>query len=435
MSAATIEDKIFRRWSIRDSELFAEALNEAIISSENKLDNSSPKHDPLTSFTFVASLSLAGTAGCIAPACRAGRAQVLSRYAALYADKVIAPMQLLDPHRSGRRNPTEEFDFRRTIAGTVLSIHEMRPAIEAGMIDIVTPQLHFCQDCGDAALRKMHRIEKAADRLAKANLNRFSLTYEGPAPRPFFTIRGPVEYCEHGGFGRMFNRFPTWLSKSHRAQVGIPLPDSVVRKSRIVDHLFRMIGAEVSLQEFLGFRYDAKTLTTNPGELSLLSELDPAKGTYRNFTTSLSRITHSIPLMGDITLSKAIRIRKQEGDAFLVYRTALTEVMKEVMKADEVLDESKASQIVGDILRPQVDRLRQLARSERKRATTKAGYRLAFAGAILSLGLFRGLLPAEYSALGSATALAGLVDSLAELRADPTTVRNQNFYYLLRLTQ
>lgn len=86
---------------------------------------------------------------------------------------------------------------------------------------------------------------------------------------------------------------------------------------------------------------------------------------------------------------------------------------------------------MSDILEPEVARLRQIEGSERKRASTKAAFRLALAGAVLRLGLFRGLPPSEYAAMGSATALWSLVDSLAELRANPDVVRNENFYFLL----
>lgn len=70
----------------------------------------------------------------------------------------------------------------------------------------------------------------------------------------------------------------------------------------------------------------------------------------------------------------------------------------------------------------------------RRNAAKKAGVQLALAGAVLSLGVFKGLLPSEFAALGAAS-IVGLVDSLAELRANPSAVRNQNFCFLLRVTQ
>ena len=59
---------------------------------------------------------------------------------------------------------------------------------------------------------------------------------------------------------------------------------------------------------------------------------------------------------------------------------------------------------------------------------------MAFAGTILTLGLFKGLLPSEYAALGSAAVLKELFDSLAELKAHPAAITNHNFYFLFRLT-
>lgn len=371
-----------------------------------------------------------------APPCRATRAQTLARYAALYADKVIAPVPLINPHVHGRpSNSNEEFDLRLDMAGNVLSIHEMRPTIEAGLVEIITRELHFCPDCIAKALGGHRRISAAAQRLANKTRSQFSMSYRPASSAAIFTVHGPADYCDHGEFARLYYRIPSWLPRAYRTKTGIPVPPSVLKKSRVIDDHFQAIGSQVALQEFLTFRYGAKTLTTNPGELSFLAQLDPAGGFQRNKAASLARIAHFVPLMGDIPVAKAVRIRTQESDAFLVYRRALDRVIREQLERTGIISEKEAAELIADVLEPEIAKLRQLAANERKKATTKAGTRLAFAGALLTLGLFRGLLPSEYAAMGSAAALAGLVDSLAELRANPGAVRNNNFYFLLRLTQ
>jgi hypothetical protein len=368
-----IDDVIFRRWSLTEIERLNEELYGVVDSLEEEIRNSIAEEDPLGEFNFVASLSLSGAAGCIEPHCRARRAETLGRYAALYADRVIAPMPLVNPVQYKRpKTPEDEVSLRLLTVGTILSIHAMRPALDAGMVELIIPVLHFCPNCNADALGRMDRISAAALRLANANRRQFSAVYEGPSPFPRVTVHGPSEYCEHEEFGRLYYHVPAWLPKSYVKRNQVRLSAALLRKSKIVDELFRKISSQVTLQEFLGFRYNAKTVTTNPGELALLSQLDPAQGIHKKATASLAWIAHVIPMMEGVSLASAVRVRREEGDAFLVYRKALTQALGEVMKVGTALSEKQAQEIVSHILRPEVAKLRVVEASERRRAKTRA---------------------------------------------------------------
>jgi len=140
-----------------------------------------------------------------------------------------------------------------------------------------------------------------------------------------------------------------------------------------------------------------------------------------------------LPLFAEANLEKAIRIRREEPDTFLVYRRALGELLQEVISSGSQISGRRIVEMSADLLQPELAKLRELANSVKRKAKSKARMRLALAGAVLSLGLFKGLLPSEFAALGGASIL-GLVDSLGELRTSNDTVRNENFYFLLRLT-
>ncbi len=423
-------------WSLSEVEAFFEELYEETVAEEGVFRSAASDDDPLTAFNFVASTALGGGGGCCALDCRIQRAQLVARYAVLYADRVIVPMEFLNPrdHPRPKRSMDERL-LRYDLTGTLLVIHEMRPAIEAGLIAVVNPELHFCAECASKALKRIGRINRSAQRLADETRNQFSMTFLGGDPLPHFSVRGPSEYCEHGGFIRVSDHAPAWLPKSYRAKANARLPETILRRSKIVEEVFRDVASEVVMQEFFSYRYNSKALTSNPGELALLSRLNPDSGRHARVTTSLSRVTHVIPLMEDISLAKAVRIRNQERDSFLVYRKALSVTLSEMLKSENIVTERRAGEIVSEVLEPEIAKLRGLANEMRTKSVRKAGLRLAFAGAILTLGFFRGLLPAEFSALGSAAALTGLVDSLAELRANARATRNQNFHFLLRLTQ
>lgn len=429
-----VEASILDGWPIKQVEAFGERLYQSVRGIQDALNSSTDPGDPLAAFNFAASLSMSGEAACCEHGCRRIRAQLLARYAALYADLVVAPLPIVDPrhyHRSN--NLANEDDFRSSLAGTVLCIQEMRPAIEAGLVAVVTPDIYLCPHCAPREIRNNRRIGKAARELANWNKSRFTVAYEGPLP--IFHVKGPDEFLEHGEIWRLFKAFPHWFPQSYRHKSQVVLPRSMVDRSKIIDTQFEMLRGVVTLQEFFAFRYQAKALTTNPGELALLSKLNPANGIYSRATSSLSRISHVIPMMHDVPLATVIRVRREEGDAFVVYRKALTTMLREVVDSPGILTEKRASEIVSDVLEPEVARLRNLEHSLRTAAVKKACYRLAFAGAIVTMGLYRGLLPSEYAAIGSAAALGGLVDSLADMRTKSSALRNDNFYFLLRLAR
>src|SRR6185437_13116225 len=378
--------------------------------------------------TFVSSLSLSGTSGCAEIGCRARRAATLARYAALYADLVIAPIQIADPHHTPRaRSAREEDDFRYQTAGTVLCIRELGPVIDAGLARVIAPELYFCPGCKERAAARVRRVRVEARKLASRNRRSFSIACVRDAPTTV-RIRGPQEYCEHPEFFRIFPKRPEWLPNLGDPD-GTNLPPRVLRNSKIVDGVFSKIAGDVVLQEFLGSRYDA-AITSNPGELALLSRLNPSDSVYSRAASALAHITHTLPLFAEANLEKAIRIRREEPDTFLVYRRALGELLQEVISSGSQISGRRIVEMSADLLQPELAKLRELANSVKRKAKSKARMRLALAGAVLSLGLFKGLLPSEFAALGGASIL-GLVDSLGELRTSNDTVRNENFYFLL----
>lgn len=428
-----IYDRIFRRWDVPTVEKFLDRLYQEASLSDARVREGSAENAALESFTFVASSSVMGQGGCSEAGCRSGRAELLARYAALYTDKVVVPVELVDPHRSERpKTPAAEFELRNWTLGTVLCLHAMRPVIDAGLVAIVPPELHFCRDCAAHALRKIRRVSRAANNLALANMQRFSVTYNAKLPVPVFTVHGPSEFCEHGRFAVAFFETPAWLPKSCASKGEVLLSSATLKRSKLVHGLFERIGLQVAIQQFLNGRYKAKTITTHPGELTLLSTLDPSTGRFNRAATSLARLTHSIPLMGAIPLARAVRIRREENAAFLVYRKALTDTVSRLIDGQRVLTESQAAEVVAEVLEPELAKLRQIEEGEKRRARRKAGMRMAFAATLLTLGLFKGLQPLEYAALGAA---AGLADTVGDIARGSGSAESKDLYFLLRLTQ
>src|SRR6185437_15461136 len=265
-----IRESLLEKWSVKRIEDLIGAIYEAAVSDDAlQRRREQDAEAGLGASTFVSSLSLSGTSGCAEIGCRARRAATLARYAALYADLVIAPIQIADPHHTPRaRSAREEDDFRYQTAGTVLCIRELGPVIDAGLARVIAPELYFCPGCKERAAARVRRVRVEARKLASRNRRSFSIACVSDAPTTV-RIRGPQEYCEHPEFFRIFPKRPEWLPNLGDPD-GTNLPPRVLRNSKIVDGVFSKIAGDVVLQAFLGSRYDAKSITSNPGELALL---------------------------------------------------------------------------------------------------------------------------------------------------------------------
>jgi hypothetical protein len=426
-------NETIRRLSIPKLEELHEKLREALL-DEKHLASNQPAEDQLGSFKFLASLSFSGVDGCIAPPCRAAQARTLAAYAALYADNVVVPLPL-EQNEHIANDEWSEVHLRLSLIGTLLSIWEMRPAIDAGLIELTAPELHFCQECAAKAMRELKRVDAAAKRMARIREGEFSLTYDCSRSSPRIGIHGPTDVVEHGEIFQVLRQPPEWAPKARRPTCVTTLSKSRVRQSRVVERLFQRIGYRVGLQQLLAARHDAKTLTSSPGELALLENLDEQGERASRIATSLSRITHNLPLLGGISVASAVRLRHEEGEAFDVYRKALRDLVGSLVEDSNILSESKAAEIVGDVLQPELAKLQQLQQSSFLKFAKQARTWLLASAALLTLGFTGGLTAEEMAILTAGACLPGLIGSLAGLQSASESIRNQNFYYLLRLTQ
>jgi hypothetical protein len=385
-------------------------------------------NDSLAPFNFIASSTLSGLSGCREWTCRMRRSELLARYAALYSDTLVIPWRLRLP---------EDFeaseDFRYELVGAILSVLEMRPVIEAGIIRFVLPEFHFCNDCASTALHKIDSVREATKRTRHAHEASFYAEVDKTrASRPRkFSLNGPEDYVEHGGIVIELHKAPSWAPPGLRGR----LPKRLLRKSGLVDYIFDQIAKDLIFHQLCTAKYDAKLLTALPGEAEILSRLSLQDKSTSSAASLCARLTHEVPLMSDVPISRVLKIRKEEPTAFLEYRLALSGIMKEYVEDRKAVNKIEARQIFENRLLPELIRLRRDVETHRRKVRKKSAAAAAVTMLVVTLGLTAGLHASEFAAIGSGTLMGGLAALLGEVSSEPDTVRNHQLYFLLKLAK
>jgi hypothetical protein len=287
-------------------------------------------------------------------------------------------------------------------------------------------------------------ISKIAHILYLENEGRFAVYGQPPEDNedewPSFKIEGPHEFLEHGHVLIDIYEIPDWLRGWRRLSQERKLSKATVRKSHLVAEIFNELAKDVAIEQVLGLKYDAKYLTNLPGEALVLSRFSSQDEYFAHCRNVLcAELTHVVPLLDDLPIRTILRVRADEHDAFIQYRAALNKIVSDYIKQRKVVGRKEAKEIYSDILLPEVLKLSTEARAVRRSTIKRATMKTLIAAGVIGVGVFGGFLPAQLADVIKAVGGVGLARELGEafssIEKNPTQIRNNNFYFLLRLSQ
>jgi hypothetical protein len=151
-------------------------------------------------------------------------------------------------------------------------------------------------------------------------------------------------------------------------------------------------------------------------------------------------LAHSLPLLGDLPIATLLRIRRQERDSFLRYRSALELMLTDLANRQKRIGKREIRQLFKERIEPQLLRMKSELRGEGHRQRRRIVGGLGTLAATVALGAFGGALPMLVKAsLAAAGSMVGgrLLSRAAEATCEHgVTLKERNdFYFLLRLTQ
>jgi hypothetical protein len=413
-----------------------EKLYAIIFEKQQTVEERAKVIDP---FSFLASASLRGQATCSSYFCRMTKFDFLARYAALYADRVTFPLPLT--HSSKLSTVGEAKD---ELSYSALMLLRLRPLVDAGLIVPVVMRSSHCVHTVKWATEMTELVCKVSDDAAIELQKHFRVIYQtaekSETGRSTVFIEGPEDFLEHGGGVLLVNDEKSWRPKAGRfdrdGKVEIRGPKKIVA----IRWIFDQIANDTTFYLAYGRTHDTRYLTDRPGETLLLDWITGDEEVAASSVAMNAYLTHSLPLLGDLPIAGLLRIRRDERDSFLRYRSALERILNDVANKKKRASKREIREIYKKCIEPEVLRMKSELYQEQRRQRRRVVGGLGTLAATVALGAFGGIVPVLVKAsLALAGSMVGgrLLSKAAEATCEHgATLKEKNdFYFLLRLTQ
>jgi hypothetical protein len=235
------------------------------------------------------------------------------------------------------------------------------------------------------------------------------------------------------------NDAPSWTEEL-RVSPGkkLRLNPEFVRKHDLISHVFDSIAEDVTLQQFLASTLKCKYLANFPAEAQFLSGLSGRTGEVKLDT--VAQLAHRLPILRELPITTLLRLRADEGDAFLLYRAALEKAASESFGTHSTISQQDADELYNSILCPELIRLRAKLKAAQRQKGAAALLKTGVTAAVtVAVGAFSGLLPVKLAEWAGTVAGINVVRDVIETAFSVQTtdpeVRNHDFYFLLRASE
>jgi hypothetical protein len=389
-------------------------------------------------FSFLASASLRSDAACEEISCRVTKLDTLARYTALYANEVTVPLPLDDPSRVGADRA------RVLLRNSCLTMSRLRPLIDAGFATPAVMKSFHCEHTIDWVREMIDLTHAVAQNEARSMINEFRVTYQlpekSPSGRSTVYIDGPSDFMEHGGGVVTFDEGSSWRLKTWRFDREGKTEIKGNKKLFFVNRIFNQIANDTTFYLAYGRLRSARYLTDLRGEAFLLEGLTHDEELAANNKAMNSFLTHTVPLLGDLSIDSLIRIRLEERDSFGKYREALNKVLRTLAQSKKRIGQHEIREMFKEVIEPELLGMRSELHQEQKRQARRVAGGIGTLAATVALGVFGGIVPVLVKGtIAAAGAMVGgrLLSKAAEAKCEHgANLKEKNdFYFLLRLAQ
>jgi hypothetical protein len=376
-------------------------------------------------YAFLANSQLSGAPfPCGAPRCRIGHAENTARFAALYADHVA----IQDPFYFIERVASTNLEWDRwMVEGSLRVLTSLRPLIERGMVSIVAPAHHFCeQHIPDIV--KSGLLDQADKALTTRFTSELTFTLQRGGDAASIVVDGPPSLVDHPMVYMPVGEMRDRIAKSLRSRN--PRVDAATRKSILAGMVNRVVD-DILQQDIFSRGHDLRYLTDREVDFDALRAVtSPDLDTLSRAVSE--GLTHSLPTLKQLSISQLLKLRDSEGEAFTVYRDAVAKVLREIGPSDA----RRVRQAFNDVILPELNRIDSVVKNAQRRLRRSAMSDLLLGAGVVSVGLFSGFLTPDVGKL-----LAGLggtnfgvkaLQRLNELGREPDSISDSSFYFLWR---
>ena len=402
-----------------------------------------------TAYAFSSSLSLdGGSYPCSTLSCRLEKAKKLAQFAALYNDKIYINYYPVDYLSHPEEINSSELErLQLTLFNDLEVLAYLRPLIEAQkIIPISHPK--YCPHC--LAIKSFgsdadQRFRNIFDGLVKRYSNEITVTLERLSDTYFLVAYGPEELLSHGAHVFMFKtgfpnmeKIPNVLSQLEDGKE-FTLSPSQVRKIKLDQGLATVVrnnlGFELASTQSINTNY----LTDSSLDIDILRNLSGNPAIDERNQIIQKHLTCLVPFVENADPEDLLKIRQNEGDAFIIFRNSLNQVIDEYKERGNFFTENDAREIFGDMIEPKLAQLNTKVKAAQKSLIKNTVSKIAGWGAAISFGWYAGLLPTDLAtaatALGLTKIVAELTESILSKSNTGDTIQDEPMYFLWKLRE
>jgi len=380
-------------------------------------------------FTFSANSSLSGAPfPCVSPSCRLNNLDSVARFSILYSDKVYVT------------NPFERYVYKDTVdnftemllAGDILSMFHIQPLIKTGIIGIQNNIYHLCskhkaeiETLEKAIYKQVERAEKALRRMYHKEANIRIVAWDDEI---FLTVSGPEYLVEHGRRD-LIGKLPDAILQNYTLGEERELTKREIRDNKLFDYFVNPIARDLFQQSVRVRLYQTQYLTNRRVEQNLVASIDKPEVAQAS-KALLGGLSHSVPTIDTVSLTKLLDLRKKEGEAFNVYRDKLHSALGQAGN----LNQREMRQLVADEISPEIHKIERTINNNRRLLRRSLKDDLLIGVGYVAIGLFSGLLSQQaaeiITALGGFSFVSSIAKKASQYRSEPREILDNPYYFL-----
>lgn len=408
---------------------------EVTLLTERRPQASSP--DPMALHTC--SLTLAGdpSGSCSALECRLKAVEKLSRFAAMYSNGVRIPNFL-----TSYTTPDSGLELTKSrFYDDIAVLARLEPLLNCGLADLVNPRFFLCDTHAKELRKTQLRFSRAEGVLASYYSRRLKGGEILRLPDGYlvsYDTGAESTDCDGGFYGGLTKTIASVPGFSEPSCVGdrANLSASVARRIGVHEQMAARVRHHVEFPLLLSEIEGISFVGDSDDQVRFLSRVFPSPKLDRRNTILAKHLTTLLPFLEDVPISVLVKLRKNEDDAFIAYRRAMSNAIDESSNVERSFSSRDAAAIYHDIVEPELSALTRRVSVARRHLLGKATRKsIGLLGAV-TIGLYSGMLSAEISHIVAAVGLAKGVDVIGTwLDAQDATepIREHKLYFLWRV--
>lgn len=394
-------------------------------------------------FDFIANSQLSGLDyPCQKYVCRLNNLERLARFSALYADTVL----IRDPFEvhKNQKDELEPYALQLLRDDVIISlelIYYLRPLIDNGVVGFARSNFHLCRDCflegiGLDNEEYQHKISQAKAHLKVkyANEAKFTLKTNQKSRTLQLHVEAPEYLINHSSLWVSSPKIQSMFQKPNFMHKPYQLSKGELLASKVLDHLINPLVSDIFVQNYYANVYHTQYISDREIEIEVMNVINEEEITDIN-NKMMQTLSHSLPYIDDVDISKLVNLRKEEGESFRVYRDAIKQALDEIDKSST----KSMRQAFEDVVRPEINNIELTIKNSRKLLWDSLRKDVVFGAGFITMGLFSGLLPQNVgeivAAVGGFTHLSDVLDKANKLTVEPDEIRNNKYYFLWKTSK